>query len=517
MLFDLLHQQLIYARQNDLSLKKNATVGKKIVVPKTGKTISLAYEQLRNAAEYAEDHLLLQRAIRRFLKRRMYLSQLDLSDLGEDLIIELVQAGYLKDADFGQKIAGQINELVDDYLKTYNSLRRARVHKDQAQDWILSILSIEIESLLNPHSYHSVVLYVAHQHFLKLLPKDQLVFNQTEAEQFEIALYVAIHLALFKSDTAVIRHDLVRVYHQDQKDIKGFILFNQKVNELYSLKLTGRLRRLILKNGAPFRILNSLADDYPDFVDVLANRKQFLSLYKRQIEIEFSQVRQRVDRGIIKSIIFILITKTIIGLGIEIPYDLLTSGAIGVLPLFINLATPPLYMASLKLGLRLPDHDNVATLESYIDTALYTDDQPPLLLMKKSTSPSAIAGWIHTIVILIPFAIVVYVLRLLHFTVPQVIIFFTFLSTASFLGFRLGGRIREVEFGTRRSSGLLASIRDYFYLPFIIVGQWLSGRYAKINIIGNILDIMIELPLKTVLKLIRQWMSFMDQKQEEIL
>jgi hypothetical protein len=517
MLLKLLQQQLLYARQNDERLKQNASAGKRITVPNTGKALSQAYEQLRNAAEYAEDHLLLQRAIRRFLKRRMFISKLDLNELGEDLIIELIQAGYLKDEEFGQKIAQQISQLAKEGLANHANLRRLHISRDKAQDWILSILSVEIEQQLNPHSHHSVLLYITHQHFMDLLPKDQLVFGRHEAEQYEIALYVAIHLALFKSDTAIIRHDLVRVYKQDPSDVKSFILFNKKVDELYALKLTGRLRRLILKNGAPFRILKSLADDYPDIADNLSDRQRFLSLYKRQIEIEFSQVRQRVDRGIIKSILFILITKTIIGVGVEIPYDLLTSGAVATLPLFINLVTPPLYMASLKLGLRLPDSENVSILQDYIDTVIYTNDKPPLLMINQSRSPGALAGWLHSIIILIPLAVVVYVLGLFQFTIPQTVIFFTFLSTASFLGFRLSSRIREVEFGTRRSTGLLAAMRDYFYLPFIILGQWLSGRYAKINVVGNVLDILIELPLKTVLNLIRQWISFMDENQEEIL
>jgi hypothetical protein len=83
------------------------------------------------------------------------------------------------------------------------------------------------------------------------------------------------------------------------------------------------------------------------------------------------------------------------------------------------------------------------------------------------------------------------------------------------LGFRLSRVVRELELVTTRS-GLLASIRDFIYMPFIMLGQWISEKYSKVNIIALILDTAIELPLKTVLRLVRQWTEFINDKKEEI-
>jgi hypothetical protein len=60
-------------------------------------------------------------------------------------------------------------------------------------------------------------------------------------------------------------------------------------------------------------------------------------------------------------------------------------------------------------------------------------------------------------------------------------------------------------------------MRDIIYLPFIYVGQYISDRYAKVNIIATVLDLMIELPLKTVLRLVRQWTLFLNSKKDEIV
>ena len=75
--------------------------------------------------------------------------------------------------------------------------------------------------------------------------------------------------------------------------------------------------------------------------------------------------------------------------------------------------------------------------------------------------------------------------------------------------------IRELELVSHNAK-FLATVRDFFYLPFILVGQWLSSKYARINAVAHVLDVMIELPLKTVLRLIRQWTRFIKEKHDEI-
>ena len=114
------------------------------------------------------------------------------------------------------------------------------------------------------------------------------------------------------------------------------------------------------------------------------------------------------------------------------------------------------------------------------------------------------------------FAGLSYILYKLQFNIVQGIIFFVFLSTASFLAFRLSNQIREIE-ATHSSQGSLALLRDILYMPFIYVGQQISYRYSKVNIVATFLDILIELPLKTILRLARQWTQFLNSKKDELI
>jgi hypothetical protein len=109
----------------------------------------------------------------------------------------------------------------------------------------------------------------------------------------------------------------------------------------------------------------------------------------------------------------------------------------------------------------------------------------------------------------------VLILESIGFNAMQMVIFFVFFSATSFLGFRLSAMVRDLELIPRRA-GLLGSLQDFFYLPFVTLGQWLSRKYSQINIVARFLDVAVELPLKSVLRLLQQWMNFLREQHENL-
>jgi hypothetical protein len=488
-----------------------------IKIPDVGHTVANAYEQLRNAAEYTEEHLLLQRASRRFYKRNVPLhSHHAVGNIGEEAVIELTQAGYLVNGTVHTGTVTSIQTLVTGYADVYWRLRDAHVSYEESAEWLLDILSVETENLLNPHDHTTAFGYFAYQHYLSLFADQPFLAREQKNEQYEISLYIAVHRALLKSDTATVRHDLLRMYAQSPDDLPGFIQFNRTITKLYNSDLTRTLQRAVNKYGAPMRILKSMVENRNDVPELLANREQFLEAYRKQTFVEYSSVSKRLKKGLKKSILFILITKVLIGVGIEVPYDLMTVGVVALLPLCVNLLTPPLYMASLKFSIGMPSGENAGALSDYIDRALFTSERPVHLPVRPFGKPvSDFAKLLYGVLFLVPFAVIIFVLMLLHFNGVQGIIFFVFISTASFLGFRLSQIVREMELVTKEAN-IIRSLRDFFYLPFILAGQWISSKYAKVNFVAMVLDMLIELPLKTVLRVIRQWTRFLNEKREQI-
>jgi hypothetical protein len=510
---ELLQQQLAIAAQRDQHAANLNASGTPLEIPDTGKILSSAYEQLRNAAEYAEEHLLLQRAIKRFCKRNLFMTRRDVKGLGTELIVELVQAGYSTGSRYSTATAQSLDDLFHEYMTAYGHLRQAHIDTNQAQDWILAIISAEAESRLNPHNRQLALLYFAYQHFLQTIDKNQFA-DLEHMESYDLCVYIAVHQALLKSDIDIVRHELLSLYGQSPADTHGFIHLNQQIDTLFRSELTAQLKRVITRYGAPFRILKGLLESRGDAAQLLPDKTLFLEAFDMQTQRDYRQLRSRLNRGLVKSIVFIFITKVIVGIAIEVPYDIVVHGSVARLPLLINLAFPPLYMASLKLSMRAPSRTNAQAIRSYLERLLYSDTPMQIQAPRRRQSSLGVK-LVYSLFFLVPIAITVLILKRLDFNVVQMVIFFIFFSTASFFGFRLSSMVRELEITTRQS-GLLTSLRDFFYLPFIVVGQWLSQKYGKINAVGRFLDVAIELPLKSILRLLRQWMRFLHEKHEEL-
>ncbi len=509
----LLFEQLVLARKRDAQANADNAKGIGVEVPTTGAILSSAYEQLRNAAEYAEEHLLLQRAIKRFCKLNLFLTKHQKDVLGRELIVELVQAGYLQNGRIGSETTAKLSQVVEKYMSTYALLRQSHVDREKAMGWVLAYISVEAENMLKPHSKQQVTVFLAYQHFLQSIAKDQFA-DLPSSDRYELCLYIAVHQALLKSDADTVRHELFALYQLSPGEVRGFKDFNEQIDTLYSSELTIRLKRIIGRYGAPFRVLKSLIDDRADTPELLRDKASFMSAYQGQIKHEYKQIEQRLNRGLIKSIIFIIITKVLIGVSIEVPYDLLVYGSIVLLPLAVNLLFPPLYMASLKLRLRPPSEANAQTLYNYMESLLYGEGNLQIYVPEKRHQSPAMR-LLYAFFFAVPIVVTVLILQRISFNLVQMFIFFAFFSTASFLGFRLGTLVRELEL-TSRQTGLLASLRDFFYLPFIVAGQWLSRKYSKLNLVARFLDIAIELPLKAILRLVRQWIRFLNEKHDEL-
>lgn len=505
----------------DVSVGKEPTFH----APDMGNGILFAYEQLRNVSENIENHLLLQSAISRFYKRNLSFGfKKESKELAEELVIELTQAEYLKNDTTSLSKIEKINGYIADYYAMYWKILKKdhSVRPDTVQKWIVQLLTVKTEQIFNnPIRILSFAAF-AYAHFNELIDVRTFVVDgeTVEPEDYPIVLYIAIHKALLKSNDANIRSGIMDLYGVSSTAIVHLVHINKKIDELNALKTTAKLSRFVSKNGAPLRILHSrfFKKQTDTAVGSISNESLTLNQIASQVTDDYKQVQDNVRRGVIKSIIFLLITKALIGLLIEIPYDLLIEGMIVVLPLIINLLFPPVFIALTALTFKMPTEANRHALIEYVRTMLYTStkDKPQLTYTHQTTGRSYFFNTVYVIMFLAVFYLVARQLMLLEFNIVQGIIFFIFLSTASFLGYRLTVQIKELEI-VSRSQGFIMLLRDFLYAPFIFVGQKISYRFARMNIIAQLLDIMIELPLKTVLRLMRQWTAFLNNKKDELL
>ena len=493
-------------------------------VQTVGSTISTAYEQLRNASEYAEDELLQQRAIRRYLKRVLsFHEKVPTVSFAEELVTELTQSEYLPNDYTTKKDIKSISDNIKRYYDAY--WHYAESEHDLAkriafEGWMLDVLAVRCEQIIKPHIRqllfaHFAIIYL--QDRVKIKKMEQ-ADEKIDPQDYPIVLYMAIHRALLKSDTLTIRAALLDSYHQDIDQIRQFEAFNEKIDYLFETKTVAYTTRIVGKNGAALRLIYSgfYADKAPLTVDSLRSPDGLESNLRRHIEGEYTELNKRLDKGILRSITFLIITKSIIGLSVEVPYDLFVGGHIVWMPLIINLLFPSIFIAASRLTLSTPIDRNTTAVIKQVTAILFDNDKEAYKIRIPKGSKSVGFNTAYAVMFMIMFAALSYILYLLQFNIVQGVIFFIFLSTASFLAFRLSRQIQELEV-VHTSQGSLSLLRDILYMPFIYVGQQISYRYSKVNIVATVLDILIELPLKTILRLVRQWTSFLNSKKDELI
>ena len=511
----MLSQHLTRLYHDEAARQEYDAKAEKINVVGAGGALTAAYEQLRNAAENTEEHLLLQKAVRRFY-RQLFVTRDEslVARSGNELAVELTLAGYVQNDTLTRTQVEQISTLATKYYDAYvRLLKRRSLPITHVTKWTLDVLAVEVESIISDHGKERVFIEFAYTELSSMLDAKS-IFGR-EIDNFGAALYVAIHQTLLKSNPPVIRAALLRRYGVSIDDLEAYATFNTQLDGLIDSDITDKLTHIIDRQGAPLRILRRMMEEHDDLDTLLANRVAFLDKYEKQIELEYDRVAKRINRAIVRSIIFLIITKFLIGIAIEVPYDYWAHGGIIWLPLIINLLFPPVYMFALKATHRLPGYANTRGLVDRIDTMLYGKTAIALDARHRRRSTSAAFSAIYVVTSLAIMGAVMYGLLLLNFSLVHIAIFFIFLSAASFLGFRLSRLIRELEVVRSAQNGM-TFIRDLLYLPFVVVGRWMSDKYSKVNIVTIVLDMLIELPLKTVLRLIRQWGAFINERKDQI-
>ncbi|HEU0266830.1 MAG TPA: hypothetical protein VFQ70_04340 [Candidatus Saccharimonadaceae bacterium] len=507
-------EHLLAAEHAKHARERASDASEKIHVVGAGATLTAAYEQLRNAAENAEEHVLLQRAVVRFL-RRLFLSR-DRDRVrrtGEELAVELTQAGYIANDSVADVAVDQIDQLAERYYDAF--LHLASAHSAGAETWTLHVLAAEIENILQPDEVSRVFVQVVHQYFAAKIADGTVFKNGAIPKDSDTALYVAIHRSLLKSDPALIRLGLLKRFALSPGD-QHYIALNEEIDKLMVSSTTDMLQHYVDRRGAVWRVLDRMMVERDDLTELMEHRDAFLDAFEGQVTGEYERIEKKVDRGVMRSLIFLIITKVLIGVAIEVPYDKVVSGGIMWTPLLINLLFPPIYMVMLRTTMRMPGRANTIHLTNEIERVLYEDSGAKQLHRRRAQNFGSAYELAYGAAFILVFGGVALLLWLAFgFSWLHLIIFFVFLSAASFLGFRLSRMIRELEAIESNQNGLTA-LRDFLYMPFVVVGRWISDSYSKVNIITMILDMMIELPLKTVLRLVRQWSAFISGKQDEL-
>ena len=503
----------------------------KISVSQTVSFAAFLYEKMRNAVEFREEHLIRRAAIERIIKRRLFLNE-NGRNLAEPLLKELLWARYYENNTLGEEKIAEIQSIIDKYFFLKNELIQGRPQSEQnnISEFILEILSCEIEESLSPvYQKESFTNYV----YQILRPYIEPFDGE---EERDIQVYIAVEKTLAHSDKALIRYHLLKLFIPGITQINWQTadrilpdLYNayRKIEKDLNHKYAEKVRNAVKKQIPPFLILRDIFQSSKNSIaDSLSSENKLKYKVDEACRKRYEESRGRLLRTAVRSFIYILLTKVIFALLLEIPYDLYIAGKLAYIPIAINVFVPPALMTFIIVSVSLPGDDNTRKIYQLIRGIIDNNPDTPAVAGKgvligkfskvRGTLFTTLFSLIYLLTYFVSFGSIIYLLTLLKFNPVSQGIFIFFVTLVTFFAYRVIQITQEYQVVTHE--GFLTTLTDLFFLPIIRVGQWLSGEILqRFNVFIFFFDFIIEMPFKAIVEVLEEWLRFVRLKKEEIV
>ena len=482
---------------------------------------SFVYERMRNAVDYKEEHLIRRTAIERILKRMI--SSGETKNLGENLAHELIHARYLPNKAIPLKKLGQLEQILEKYFLLLGLAPLPEIISPKSlPGWILNLMASEIdEFLLPPYTMHASI-----NTMYEIMNREIHVEEPIEPAERSKQIYLAVSRTLYHNDDNLKFH-LFLLYYPDWRQADAALIrevgenlkiIRQRIEADLIHPFKKKLITMMRKHVVYFSILTEIIAKNPDEVaEALHSDDHFSELVTAAGNAHYRSSRNKLRRSIGRSVIYLLLTKFLIALILEIPFEYWLLQRYDVVPLLINLAFPPSLLTIIALSTRLPDDENTKIITRNILRIIQgqteviqipkTKRQKIVLRILFAVFYSALFG--------VSFGLMIYLLNWLNFTVVSMFVFLLFLSLVSLFAYRIRRSSQELIV-TPPPGGLIRSLWSFMTIPILHAGKWMSGKFAQLNIFIFILDFVIEAPFKSFIKITEYWMNYVNEKKKKI-
>ncbi len=502
----------------------------RINVSQTVSFFALLYEKIRNAIEYREDHLIRRAAIERILKRRLMINP-DGEYEGENLIRELLWARYFNHDELGYEDSLLVQKIIDNfiYLRKEILIGLSGKEKLACEEFLLHIITAEIEEKLSPVKSQKMAYF---SYYLFQILCQKITIENLKPEVRDLCLLAAIERVFRRSDKAYQRYHLFINFYKnigdfDKDELKKFgqklNKIVDKINQILNNQYVNKISRYLKKQLPPFLILFSLVDEKMNEIETLLENKE-----KLEEEVEFlcrkkyQGIHSRLINLAIRSFIYIFLTKMVFALILELPLSQYLYGEVNVTSILINTVFPPILMLLILLFFKLPGQKNTQKIyERIIDIISKDSDYSKKTFIIKSKvkakKPVLFFGFtiFYSLTFLITLDLINEILTILNFNLISKIIFVFFVSLVTFFSYRIKQVVNEYKLEEKES--IFAPVIDFFFMPILSLGNFLSREVARLNFFIFIFDFIIESPFKLIFEVIEEWIAFVRKKKEEII
>lgn len=509
---------VITAFEEETSHKHERTITVNPVVAK----FATWYEKLRVAMEYREEEVILRATIERILKRRLLLGG-NAKTAAEPLVRELIWARYLGEHSVPESIISDVEEAIDLYLHLRMLiLQKHRISEGVLNEWMYHLMSAHIEHILNPNKEKETI-----SNFMYQVLKDHVQIVDDSEETRNAQVYIAVRKAFAKDDLAFLRYQVFKLYFgQLNRENVEFVAseflsgYKEIIRELnYPVK--EKVFNYVKKRTANFLILEDIMRKYRGEVkELVKDEATFQEAVYTACETRYQGITSKVRRVIVRSVLFVLLTKVIFAFMVEGTYERLFYGGINWTSIIINTSIPPILMIVVGLFIRTPNAENSKRVLTYLKRLL-TQESPKLgepLIIQKNKQNRTLLTTVFSILWLMAFVVsfgsIIWVLKLIGFNVISIGVFLFFLTIISFLSYRISLIAHTYTVG--ENQGLVTPLVDFLFLPVIRVGRNLTQEISRLNFVLFIFDFIVETPFKLLFAFFEQWFLFLHAKRDEL-
>jgi len=483
---------------------------------------SFVYERMRNAVDYREEHLVRRNAIERILRRLLTTAKRD--KIAESLIEELIHARYLPNDTIPQRKIGELEHIIAKYYALLGPASISDVTNVKSiAGWMLGIMATEIDEFL-------VVPYVMHaaiNAMYEILNKRIHIEENISSDELGKQIYIAASKVLYKNDEDTLRYHLFLLYYPhwplaDEKLVSDVAEHIDRIKKRIAADMNHPMRDRILtmtrKHVAYFMILRRIVTDNPMGAwQAMQEEDNLKKLVSAACSEHYRETRAKLKRSVGRSIIYLILTKFLIAIVLEIPVEYVLLNKFHLIPLLINLVFPPVLLAIIAYSTKLPDDENTRHISAGIQNMIQgTHD---MIQMPKSRKRSFVMQVIfvvlYSFLFIISFGLLISGLQFLDFTFVSILIFLLFLSLVSLFAYRIRRGSQELIV-TPPKRGIIRSLWGFFSIPVLHAGKLMSDKFSKLNVFIFILDFVIEAPFKSFIKITEDWMNYVHEKKDEI-
>jgi len=510
-----------------------------IHVDEIASKVASAYETVIRVINWKEEQLVRRTAIERKLKRRLIteISGMKLANninsekAAETLVLESIRGGHLPNDQIPQNKIGVVQKILDKYIYILKRDLSSKNRKNRVQfyNWTLEIAACEIEETLAPPIRENTLISS-----MATLMENRIQMNPLDIindEDKRIQIFIAVHRTLFHLDDPIISYRLLKYRHSNWNDA-SLETIEKIANNITEIRkdldkdlhhpLSGKFFKicerydtlwLLLKD-----ILDSLIKKEGDIKEKLNDQKALKNILREAYDKRLKTLRRRLIKMAIFSTLSILIANSVSLFLVEVPLAKWLYGHFNPKAMAADIIAPTILMLFLTITTKKPPKNNLAVITEEIGKIVYSKKRNDIYEIKVSKGINYIFNFFITLFYLVAVVIslgaIIWALRFFGLPPTSILINTMIVAVIIFSGLVIRQRAKEITVDEK--STVWEFVLDVLSIPVAKLGQWLSFKWKKYNVVSVFVTALIDMPFLAFINFIESWSSFLKEKKAEI-